>query len=289
MNRNNDTSATEGPDRSGALTIDQWMTVEETNPDGSVFGAHLCLLIDLLATQAAIRLARGRNIVKKTIETTYIAAVKPRDNVIATWVEAESEENEDSITIKIKVIAKRPVPFPMGGTTPETVHVAEGIVCFVNDTTNNNNNNNVTDQPLVSVESDARMTTRFRIMPHDLDPDGLIRWPVFDHIDTSCDSAYWVHGGRIVTRMMRVTFIAPLQANDFIEVWSAIEKVGRSSITTKQTVIAWRKKPDHGGLKEEQIHVAEATCIFVATNDAGSQSVPVNWLGTDLRYRKPKE
>jgi acyl-CoA hydrolase len=132
--------------------------------------------------------------------------------------------------------------------------------------------------------------TRFRIMLADLNPDrngyGAV---IFDHIDTAAtDAAYWVHGGRVATKMTAVTYNAPVQLADYLSTWAVITKVGETSITMAIAVKAERRVPsENGGFKVVTLDVAEATAVFVAVDDLGEKKVPVNWLGTDPRLIKP--
>ncbi len=129
-----------------------------------------------------------------------------------------------------------------------------------------------------------------RIMIADLNPDRNGYGAVLaDFIDTAAtDAALWVHGGRVATVNLNITFTAPVKLADFISTWTTITKVGKSSISIHVSVKADRiQSTEDGGIESITIEVARADAVFVAVDEAGSRTVPVNWMGTDRRFVKP--
>jgi acyl-CoA thioesterase YciA len=125
----------------------------------------------------------------------------------------------------------------------------------------------------------------------DLNPDRNGYGAVLaDFVDTaSTDAALWVHGGRVATRNLNITFLAPVKLADFISTWTSITKVGTTSISIHVSVMADRIQPTaDGGIETVSIEVATAEVVFVAVDEAGSSKVPVNWMGTDRSFQKPE-
>jgi acyl-CoA thioesterase YciA len=147
-------------------------------------------------------------------------------------------------------------------------------------------------QGATAFPSEPRLTTRARIMIADLNPDRNGYGAVLaDFVDTaSTDAALWVHGGRVATRNLCITFIAPVKLADFISTWTTITKVGTTSISIHISVKADRiKQTEDGGIEAVTFEVATAEVVFVAVDETGANKVPVNWKGTDRSFVKPPE
>lgn len=141
----------------------------------------------------------------------------------------------------------------------------------------------------ISLPSEPRLTTRMRIMMVDLNTDANGYGAVLaDYIDTAAtDAALWVHGGRVATVNLNITFTSPVKLADFISTWASITRVGNSSIHLHVSAKADRvRATEDGGIEAISIEVGKADAVFVAVDETGSYPVPVNWKGTDRRFVK---
>ena len=118
--------------------------------------------------------------------------------------------------------------------------------------------------------SDAKprgeLTVRISAMPADTNANGDIfgGWVL-----SRMDQAGGIAGverarGRVVTiAVQAMTFIRPVRVGDVLEVYTAVESVGRSSM--KVHIEAWARR-FRTGVQEK---VTNATFTFVAVDDAG--------------------
>jgi len=145
---------------------------------------------------------------------------------------------------------------------------------------------------VLTLPSEPRLTTRARIMIADLNPDRNGYGAVLaDFIDTAAtDAAQWVHGGRVATVNLNITYKSAVKLADFIATWTSITSVGTTSIRIHCACVAERSvESADGGLETQTLEVASAEAVFVAVDPTGSFKVPVNWKGTDRRFVKPPD
>ena len=110
------------------------------------------------------------------------------------------------------------------------------------------------------------------MMPRDANYLGTIFGGVIlSSLDLAGAVAAHQHSGKkvVTTAMREVKFIAPVFVGDLVSFYTAIVKVGRTSITVSVTVEAKRSQPPH-----EAVRVTQADVVYVAIDKAG-QPVPV--------------
>ncbi|HEY7543435.1 MAG TPA: hotdog domain-containing protein, partial [Blastocatellia bacterium] len=94
---------------------------------------------------------------------------------------------------------------------------------------------------------------------------------ILSHIDTAGAVEVRKHTSKpIVTVAMReVVFVAPVMVGDLVSFYTDLIKIGRTSITVKVTVEAWRAK-----LPGERVRVTEAEVVYVAV-DEDRKPIPI--------------
>ena len=112
----------------------------------------------------------------------------------------------------------------------------------------------------------GKLTVQLVAMPRDTNANGDIfgGW-VVSQMDIACGvAARDIAQGRAVTVAIdAMTFISPVEVGDVLCVYTALERIGRTS--TKIHVQAWAQR----FLAHRQEKVTDATFSFVAIDDAG--------------------
>ena len=122
------------------------------------------------------------------------------------------------------------------------------------------------DKASISVEPRGDVTVRVSAMPADTNANGDIfgGW-VLSQMDAAGGIACSEYAkGRVVTIAIEaMTFIRPVKVGDVLCVYTAIDKVGRSSM--KVHVEAWARRR----LTHDREKVTDATFTFVAIDETG--------------------
>jgi acyl-CoA thioesterase YciA len=119
---------------------------------------------------------------------------------------------------------------------------------------------------------DLQPAIRVLMMPRDTNPMGTIFGGI---ILSYIDQAGAVEAKRhsehklVTVAMHEVKFIAPVFVGDLVSFYTETLSVGRTSITVRVTVDAWRANKPH-----DTARVTQAEIVFVAISDTG-QAVPL--------------
>jgi acyl-CoA thioesterase YciA len=113
---------------------------------------------------------------------------------------------------------------------------------------------------------------RVVMMPRDTNPLGTIFGGlILSYIDQAGAIEARRHSDKkmVTVAMHEVKFIAPVFVGDLVSFYTETLRMGRTSITIRVTVDAWRGSAPH-----ETIHVTQAEVVYVAIDQPG-QSVPI--------------
>ncbi len=124
----------------------------------------------------------------------------------------------------------------------------------------------------MSGPSDLQPAIRAVMMPSDTNPMGTIFGGIIlSYIDQAGAVEARKHSGRrlATVAMHEVKFIAPVFVGDLVSFYTETVRIGRTSITVRVTVEAWRGKVPH-----ERVPVTQAEVVYVAIGEAG-KPVPV--------------
>jgi acyl-CoA thioesterase YciA len=113
---------------------------------------------------------------------------------------------------------------------------------------------------------------RVVMMPRDTNPMGTIFGGIIlSHIDVAGAVEARKHSEKMLASvaMHEVKFIAPVFVGDLVSFYTETLKIGRTSVTVRVTVDAWRRLPPH-----ENVRVTQAEVVYVAL-DAPGHSAPL--------------
>jgi acyl-CoA thioesterase YciA len=114
-------------------------------------------------------------------------------------------------------------------------------------------------------DSRLQPKTRVLMMPRDTNPAGTIFGGVIlSYMDQAGAEEAKCHGARrvVTVAMDEVVFHEPVFVGDLVSFYTALLKIGRTSITVRVTVVAARRWN-----REEEVQVTEAEITYVQVDD----------------------
>ena len=114
-------------------------------------------------------------------------------------------------------------------------------------------------------DSRLQPKTRVLMMPRDTNPAGTIFGGVIlSYLDQAGSEEALCHGARrvVTVAMNEVVFHEPVFVGDLVSLYTALLKIGRTSITVRVTVVAARRWN-----REEEVQVTEAERTYVQVDD----------------------
>jgi acyl-CoA thioesterase YciA len=108
---------------------------------------------------------------------------------------------------------------------------------------------------------------RVVMMPRDTNPMGTIFGGIIlSYIDQAgtVEALRHTHKKLVTVAMHEVKFIAPVFVGDLVSFYTETIKIGRTSVTVRVTVDAWRRQPPH-----ENVRVTQAEVVYVALDSPG--------------------
>ena len=119
-----------------------------------------------------------------------------------------------------------------------------------------------------ATEPKGSLTIRTLAMPADTNPAGDIfgGWVMSQMDIAGAIAAVERSGGRVVTVAVEaMTFIAPVKVGDILCVYTAVERVGTTSITISMEAWARRNR------LADRVKVTEGRFVYVALDDNGQK------------------
>lgn len=113
---------------------------------------------------------------------------------------------------------------------------------------------------------------RVVMMPRDTNPLGTIFGGIIlSYIDQAGAIEARRHSPQklVTVAMHEVKFIAPVFVGDLVSFYTETSRIGKTSITIRVTVEAWRGNPPH-----DTVHVTQAEVVYVAVDSPG-HAVPI--------------
>ena len=121
-------------------------------------------------------------------------------------------------------------------------------------------------------ETRGELSIRVVLMPKDTNAKGTVFGGVIlSYIDLAGAVEVRKHTPKsiVTVAMHEVVFVAPVMIGDLVSFYTDLIKIGRTSITVKVTVEAWRAK-----LPGERVRVTEAEVVYVAV-DENRKPIPI--------------
>jgi acyl-CoA thioesterase YciA len=117
-------------------------------------------------------------------------------------------------------------------------------------------------------DRDGQPAIRVLMMPRDTNGRGTIFGGVLlSHIDQAgaIEAQKVTHHKIVTVAMEKVEFLKPVFVGDVVSFFTHVERIGRTSITVKVSVISTRLC----GRETLDVDVTQATIVFVAVDDEG--------------------
>ncbi len=120
--------------------------------------------------------------------------------------------------------------------------------------------------------NDLQPAIRVVMMPQDTNPMGTIFGGIIlSYIDQAgaVETRKLTNQKVVTVALHEVKFLAPVFVGDLVSFYTELLRIGRTSITVRVTVEAWRGDPPH-----ETVRVTQAEVVYVTVEEPG-HAVPV--------------